>query len=100
MAAIGSRVWATAEGNFNGKVVVITGASAGVGRATARRFARAGAAVALIARDAAALGDTVAEKRALGGGGWPRSADVANAEAVFAAADTAEAKLGPIDVWV
>ncbi|MDW6023555.1 SDR family oxidoreductase [Mesorhizobium sp. BAC0120] len=87
-------------GDFNGKVAVVTGASAGVGRATARRLARAGATVALIARDAAALQETEAEMRAVGGRALAIPADVANAEAVFAAADTVESKFGSIDVWV
>ncbi|OYW99592.1 MAG: short-chain dehydrogenase, partial [Rhizobiales bacterium 32-66-8] len=48
------------------QVVVVTGASAGVGRATARRFARAGASVALIARDASSLEEARAEMEASG----------------------------------
>jgi short-subunit dehydrogenase len=80
--------------------VVVTGASAGVGRATALRFARAGARIGLIARDAAALEDVKAEIEALGGIAFCAPADVADAEAVFAAADAIEAALGAIDIWI
>ncbi|QFI68988.1 SDR family oxidoreductase [Sinorhizobium alkalisoli] len=83
-----------------GNVVVVTGASAGVGRAAARRFARAGAAVAPIARDAASLEETAAEMEAAGARALAIPADVADADAVFAAAEEVEEKLGPIDVWV
>ncbi|WP_422000310.1 SDR family oxidoreductase [Reyranella sp.] len=86
--------------SFDGKVVVVTGASAGVGRATARQFARTGAAVALIARDVGALEDAAAEVEAAGGQALAVSCDVADAEALDAAADRIEQELGPIDVWV
>ncbi|MGE0714689.1 MAG: SDR family oxidoreductase [Alphaproteobacteria bacterium] len=86
--------------NRAGEVVVVTGASAGVGRATARRFARDGATVALIARDPASLAETVAELESVGGRALAVPVDMADAEAVFAAAGEIEAKLGPIDVWV
>ena len=80
--------------------VVITGASAGVGRATARRFARQGARVCLIARDSDGLRDAEAEVKAIGGRALAIPADVADADAVFAAADECERQLGPIEVWV
>ena len=64
--------------------VVITGASAGVGRATAHRFAQAGASIGLIARDERALNDVKAEVEELGGIGFVASADVADPAAVFA----------------
>lgn len=80
--------------------MVVTGASAGVGRATARRFARAGANVALVARDAVSLRETVAELEAIGAKAIGIPADVADAEAVFTAARQAEERLGPIEVWV
>jgi NAD(P)-dependent dehydrogenase (short-subunit alcohol dehydrogenase family) len=82
------------------RTVVITGASAGVGRAAALRFAAGGDAVALIARDTPSLGVAAAEVEAAGGTAIAIAADVADAEAVFAAAREAEARLGPIDVWV
>lgn len=80
--------------------VVVTGASAGVGRACAHHFARNGARVGLIARDPQALEQVKAEVERLGGYGFCAPADVANAEAVFAAAQGIENALGPIDVWV
>lgn len=82
------------------RVVVITGASAGVGRATAQRFARAGAAVALLARDACSLDETKAEMAAMGARALAIPLDVADAEAVHAAARAVEEELGPVDVWV
>jgi NADP-dependent 3-hydroxy acid dehydrogenase YdfG len=81
-------------------VVVITGAGAGVGRATAREFARHGYDVGLIARDADRLEAAAAEIQALGRRALVLSLDVADAQAVEAAADRSEAELGPIDVWV
>lgn len=81
-------------------VVAITGASAGVGRATAIAFARRGNRVALIARDPAGLEGTLAEIRAMGGDGISISADVADASAIDAAAREVENRLGPIDIWV
>ena len=90
-----------AEANsFAGKVVVVTGASAGVGRAVAKRFAAGGAAVALIARDADALADTEAEIEAVAGKNLAIPADMADADAVFAAAERIETELGPIELWV
>ncbi len=80
--------------------VVITGASAGVGRAIALRFARAGANLALIARDAAALDDVRQQVERLGGTAITVPLDVADAEAVFQAADTIAAKRGGIDIWI
>lgn len=85
---------------FAGKVVMITGASAGVGRAAARAFTRAGARVALIARDPGGLEETRAELIAAGGDAQIFPADVADAEAVFAAAAACETQMGPIDIWV
>lgn len=91
----------TSSGNgFRDRVVVITGASAGVGRATARAFAQAGARVGLIARDAAALEETKAEIESLGGGAEVFAGDVADPEVLTRAAEAFEASLGPIEVWV
>ena len=80
--------------------VVITGASAGVGRATAHRFAQTGASIGLIARDERALNDVKAEVEELGGIGFVASADVADPAAVFAAAEKIERRLGPIEIWI
>ena len=82
------------------KVVVITGASAGVGRATAREFAKAGARLALMARDAESLERVKGEIGALGVEALLLPLDVADANAVFSAADRVERELGPISVWV
>lgn len=86
--------------NSKRQVVVITGASAGVGRATACEFARQGAAVALLARGAQGLEGTRREVERLGGMALVIPTDVAHAEQVEAAAEKVEAELGPIDVWV
>lgn len=82
------------------KVVVITGAGAGVGRATAREFARRGFDVALLSRDAARLEQAAKEARGEEVRALPIPTDVADPTAVDAAADRIEAELGPIDVWV
>lgn len=84
----------------NPKVVVITGASAGVGRATALAFARRGAHVALLAREPEALEEVAAQVRHFGMQALPVPLDVSDADAVDAAAGRAEAELGPIDIWV
>ena len=81
-------------------VVVITGASAGVGRATAREFAKRGARIGLIARGRAALETCAAEVRTAGGEAVVLPCDVADPEAVEAAAARVEEAFGPIDVWV
>jgi NAD(P)-dependent dehydrogenase (short-subunit alcohol dehydrogenase family) len=82
------------------EVVVITGASAGVGRATARAFAKRGASIALLARDTEALRICAAEVAAAGGRALPLPTDVSDADAVDAAAERAERELGPIDIWI
>jgi len=80
--------------------VVITGASAGVGRATARAFGRQGARVALLARGRAGLEAAAEEIRAAGGQALVLPTDVADPEQVEAAAEATEREFGPIDVWV
>lgn len=82
------------------KVVVITGASAGVGRATAREFARTGADVALLARNGEALDHARAEVESHGRRALAIPVDVSDAAAVERAALDIESQLGPIDVWV
>jgi len=81
-------------------VVVVTGASAGVGRATVRAFARQGADVALLARGVDGLEGGRREVEAHGRRALAIPTDVADAEAVEAAAERIERELGPIDVWV
>jgi short-subunit dehydrogenase len=82
------------------EVVVITGASAGVGRATVREFASRGARIGLIARDEERLETTAREVKALGGEPLVLPLDVADAGAIERAAAQVEATLGPIDIWV
>lgn len=87
----------------NGKrreVVVITGASAGVGRATAQAFAREGACIGLLARGRAGLEGAKRDVEQLGGRAVVVPTDVADADAVEAAAAAVENEFGPIDVWV
>jgi NAD(P)-dependent dehydrogenase (short-subunit alcohol dehydrogenase family) len=81
-------------------VVVITGASGGIGRAAARRFARDGAKIALIARGLAGLEATAREVEQRGGRALVLPTDVADADQVEAAAQATEDELGPIDIWV
>ncbi|MGW2824120.1 SDR family oxidoreductase [Streptomyces sp. NPDC001443] len=82
------------------RVVVVTGASGGVGRATARAFAARGDRVALVARGRGGLAAAADEIRRTGGTALPLEADVADAQAVEDAATRVEQELGPIDVWV
>ncbi|HEX4275492.1 MAG TPA: SDR family oxidoreductase [Bryobacteraceae bacterium] len=82
------------------RVVVVTGASAGVGRATVRAFAAEGAHVAAIARDTEGLHAAAREVDESGGRGLAVPVDVADAGQMEAAAARIESELGPIDVWV
>ena len=82
------------------QVVVITGASAGVGRALARRYARDGARIVLIARGRAGLDAARREVESLGGEALAVAADVADAGALERAARQAEERFGPIDIWI
>jgi NAD(P)-dependent dehydrogenase (short-subunit alcohol dehydrogenase family) len=86
--------------NGKSKVVVITGASAGVGRATAHEFAKEGARIGLIARGRAGLEAAKEEVEQRGGEALVLPADVAVAAALETAAGIVEEKFGPIDVWV
>ena len=87
-------------GECHGRVVVITGASAGVGRATVREFARRGGRIGLLARDLDRLEATRQEVEALGGRALVLPTDMADPDQVEAAAAKVEAAFGPIDVWV
>src|SRR5437016_5510573 len=82
------------------RVVVVTGASAGVGRATAVAFARTGATVGLLARGRAGLDGAVRDVEAAGGRAVAIPTDIADATQVEAAAEQLEYTVGPIDVWV
>src|SRR6266576_604619 len=82
------------------EVVVITGASAGVGRATAQAFARRGARLGLIARGPDGLEASRAEVEQLGGRALAFAIDVSDAEKVEEAAARVEEEFGPIDIWI
>jgi NAD(P)-dependent dehydrogenase (short-subunit alcohol dehydrogenase family) len=82
------------------EVVVITGASAGVGRVTAQRFAREGARIGLIARGIDGLEGARKDVEKLGGKALIIPLDVADAAKVEAAAAQVEAELGEIDIWI
>jgi NAD(P)-dependent dehydrogenase (short-subunit alcohol dehydrogenase family) len=81
-------------------VVVVTGSSAGLGRAIAHGFAKRGASVGLIARNPEALNAARQECEALGGRALVLPTDVSDADAVEAAASRVEEEFGPIDIWV
>ncbi|GAA5171430.1 MULTISPECIES: SDR family oxidoreductase [Amycolatopsis] len=85
---------------MSGRVVVVTGATGGVGRATARAFGARGDRVAVLARGEEGLRAVAGEIDAAGGQALPLAVDTADHAAVDAAADQVEAELGPIDVWV
>ncbi|KAA2213475.1 SDR family oxidoreductase [Teichococcus oryzae] len=82
------------------KVVVVTGGTMGIGRATAQAFAHDGWAVAVLARGEERLRSTEAELRTLGAPALGLSVDVAEAAAMEDAAERIERELGPIEVWV
>jgi NAD(P)-dependent dehydrogenase (short-subunit alcohol dehydrogenase family) len=82
------------------QTVVVTGASAGIGRATARLFGERGASVGLIARGQAGLDGAAREVGEAGGKALVVSADVADYDQLTSAARQIEERLGPIDVWV
>ncbi|MGE5517242.1 MAG: SDR family oxidoreductase [Bacteroidota bacterium] len=86
--------------DLQNRVVVITGASSGIGRAAAQVFAQAGARLALAARSQPALEVAARECIAAGGEALPVPCDVTNAEEVLHLAETARQHFGRIDVWV
>ncbi|BBX08223.1 SDR family oxidoreductase [Mycolicibacterium aichiense] len=87
-------------GSMNGKTVVVTGASAGIGRAVSRIFANEGANVGLLARGYEGLAATAAEVEHAGGRALAVATDMSDYKQVEMAADAIESALGPIDVWV
>jgi NAD(P)-dependent dehydrogenase (short-subunit alcohol dehydrogenase family) len=87
-----------AKGRY--QVAVVTGASGGVGRATARLLAERGVKIALLARGRAGLEGAANDVRGLGGEALPIETDVADYVQVDAAADRVTSELGPIDLWV
>ena len=88
------------RGHVRGKVVVVTGGSSGIGHATAVMMARAGARVAIVARDESKLADTVREIEEEGGEVKSFSADLAEMDACDAAIEKIVAQMGPIDILV
>ncbi len=85
---------------FKDKVIVITGATGGVGRVTAWEFAKQGAKVVLLARSREQLDATKREVEQFGGKALAMVTDVADAQQVEDAADKTEREFGPIDVWI
>ncbi len=86
--------------SLKSKIVVITGASAGVGRATAREFGAAGAKVVVLARNPESLNGTKQEVEKAGGECVYYQLDVSDFEKVETMVNTIEEEIGPIDVWV
>ncbi len=88
------------EFTLSTQIVVVTGASGGIGRAVAKAFGARGAKVALIARGEKGLNGAAEDVRRAGGTALVVPVDVADPDQVWAAVDRVEAELGPIDVWV
>lgn len=86
--------------NGRPEVVVITGASAGVGRATAQAFGKRGARIGLIARGIKGLEGAKSDVEGLGGKALTFPVDVANAEVIETVAQKIEDEFGPIDIWI
>jgi len=85
---------------LNSSIVVITGASAGVGRATAIEFAKEGATIALLARNRESLEGAKKEVEQNGGKGRVYVVDVADAEKMEETAAAIEKEIGPVDIWI
>jgi NAD(P)-dependent dehydrogenase (short-subunit alcohol dehydrogenase family) len=85
---------------MSSEVVVVTGATSGIGRAIVRRFAQDGARIGLIARNREALDHAKREVEQAGGEALVLPADLAEWDAVKSAASSVEEAFGPIDVWV
>ena len=85
---------------MNPQIVVVTGASAGIGRAVATAFGARGAAVGLVARGEEGLDGAARDVERAGGTAIPLPTDVADPDQVFAAVEKMETEAGPIDVWV
>ena len=85
---------------MSAQIVVVTGASGGIGRAVANGFADRGATVVLIARGETGLAAAAEDVRARGGTPVVIATDVADSAAIFAAAQQVEEKVGPIDTWI
>jgi len=86
--------------NGHDQVVVVTGASGGIGRATARQFGARGAQVALLARGEKGLAGAAHEVETAGGKAMSLSVDIADPRQVERAAGEVERRFGPIDVWI
>jgi NAD(P)-dependent dehydrogenase (short-subunit alcohol dehydrogenase family) len=84
----------------NEQIIVVTGASGGIGRAVAKAFGARQARVALLARGDLGLKGAAADVKGAGGSALPISVDVSDPAQVFEAAEQVEGDLGPIDVWV
>jgi NAD(P)-dependent dehydrogenase (short-subunit alcohol dehydrogenase family) len=88
------------RGHVRDKVVVVTGGSSGIGHATSIMMARAGARVAIVARDPEKLAEAVREIRANGGQAWSYSADLADMDACDRVVEEITGELGEIDILV
>ena len=86
--------------DLTGKTAIVTGASRGIGAATAREFAKAGARVMLLARSGDAIDALVGEIRAEGGQASAMPCDVADYAAVASAVAATEAEFGPVDILI
>jgi NAD(P)-dependent dehydrogenase (short-subunit alcohol dehydrogenase family) len=87
-------------GELEGRAALVTGATSGIGRATALRFAEAGARVALVGRDGEGLGRTASEVKGRGGEAVEIQADVTDEAHARRAVETAAGQLGGLDVLV